>query len=74
MSAYDGDEQSGDAFSAGWTRDLGDLAESARWSGYADTVWSERVDEGSVRYAAQIAEPPSEKEWAEAVAGAVVAS
>ncbi len=107
-------EQSGDAFSAGWRRDLGnglwgavgrhfypvipstppvsggpvmrcsteymvyadpdDLAGSERWSGWSDTVWSDRVDEGSVRYAAESAEPPSEKEWAEAVAGAVVAS
>lgn len=55
-------------------RDLTSPDDTEVWSNYGSTAWSDRVDEGSVRYAAEIAEPPSEKEWAEAVAGAVVAS
>ncbi len=106
--------QSGDAFSANWSRDLDgglfgavsrhfypvtpvippvvggpfmrctteyvvyadpdDLAGSVRWSGWSDTVWSDRVDEGSVRQAARSATPPTDEEWSEAVLGWAVAS
>ncbi len=40
------------------------------WANYAGTAWSNRTDEEFVRVAAETAEPPSDQEWAEAVAGA----
>ncbi len=54
-------------------RDLRRADDTLVWSNCAGVVWSDRTDVESVRLAAEVAGPPDDAEWAEAVAGAEVA-